>query len=99
MVEVTVLGVSQDGGHPQPGCLRPCCANVAEQHYPVSLGLRSDDGTNILIEATRHLGDQFTLWGQTEVHHLLLTHAHFGHIDGLGSVSYTHLTLPTILLV
>ena len=84
MVEVTVLGVAQDGGHPQPGCLRPCCANVADQHYPVSLGVRSDEGTNLLIEATRHLGDQFTLWGQTEVNHLLLTHAHFGHIDGLG---------------
>jgi pyrroloquinoline quinone biosynthesis protein B len=84
MVEVTVLGVAQDGGHPQPGCLRPCCANVTEQHYPVSLGIHSGEGTNILIEATRHLGDQFTLWGQTNVHHLLLTHAHFGHIDGLG---------------
>jgi len=84
MVEVTVLGIAQDGGHPQPGCLRPCCANLTEQHYPVSLGIRSDEGTNILIEATRHLGDQFTLWGQTNVDHLLLTHANFGHVDGLG---------------
>ena len=79
-----MLGIAQDGGHPQPGCLRPCCANLTEQHYPVSLGIRSDEGTNILIEATRHLGDQFTLWGQTNVDHLLLTHAHFGHVDGLG---------------
>jgi|TARA_B110000967_G_scaffold205360_1_gene249761 pyrroloquinoline quinone biosynthesis protein B len=84
MVEVTVLGIAQDGGHPQPGCLRPCCANLTEQHYPVSLGIRSDEGANILIEATRHLGDQFTVWGQTHVDHLLLTHAHFGHVDGLG---------------
>jgi pyrroloquinoline quinone biosynthesis protein B len=84
MVEVTVLGVAQDGGHPQPGCLRPCCANVTDQHYPVSLGIHGDNGENILIEATRHLGDQFTLWGQTKVDHLLLTHAHFGHVDGLG---------------
>ena len=84
MVEVTVLGIAQDGGHPQPGCLRPCCANLTEQHYPVSLGVHSDEGTNILVEATRHLGDQFTLWGQTRVDHLLLTHAHFGHVDGLG---------------
>ncbi|MCP2504243.1 MAG: MBL fold metallo-hydrolase [Candidatus Poseidoniaceae archaeon] len=84
MVEVTVLGIAQDGGHPQPGCLRPCCANLTEQHYPVSLGIHSEEGTNILVEATRHLGDQFTLWGQTRVDHLLLTHAHFGHVDGLG---------------
>lgn len=84
MVEVTVLGIAQDGGHPQPGCLRPCCANITEPHYPVSLGIRSSEGTNLLIEATRHLGDQFTLWGQTKVDHLLLTHAHFGHVDGLG---------------
>ena len=84
MVEVTVLGIAQDGGHPQPGCLRACCANITEPHYPVSLGIRSSEGTNLLIEATRHLGDQFTLWGQTKVDHLLLTHAHFGHVDGLG---------------
>ena len=79
-----MLGIAQDGGHPQPGCLRPCCANLTEQHYPVSLGIHSEEGTNILVEATRHLGDQFTLWGQTRVDHLLLTHAHFGHVDGLG---------------
>ena len=84
MVEVTVLGIAQDGGHPQPGCLRPCCANIIEPHYPVSLGIRSSEGTNLLIEATRNLGDQFTLWGQTNVDHLLLTHAHLGHVDGLG---------------
>ena len=84
MVEVTVLGIAQDGGHPQPGCLRPCCANITEPHYPVSLGIRSSEGTNLLIEATRNLGDQFTLWGQTKVDHLLLTHAHLGHVDGLG---------------
>ena len=84
MVEVTVLGIAQDGGHPQPGCLRPCCANITELHYPVSLGIRSSEGTNLLIEATRNLGDQFTLWGQTNVDHLLLTHAHLGHVDGLG---------------
>lgn len=84
MVEVTVLGIAQDGGHPQPGCLRPCCANITEPHYPVSLGIRSSKGTNLLIEATRNLGDQFTLWGQTNVDHLLLTHAHLGHVDGLG---------------
>ena len=84
MVEVTVLGIAQDGGHPQPGCLRPCCANITEPHYPVSLGIRSSEGTNLLIEATRNLGDQFTIWGQTKVAHLLLTHAHLGHVDGLG---------------
>ena len=84
MVEVTVLGISQDGGHPQPGCLRSCCTNITEPHYPVSLGIRSSEGTNLLIEATRHLGDQFTIWGQTKVDHLLLTHAHLGHVDGLG---------------
>ena len=84
MVEVTVLGIAQDGGHPQPGCLRPCCANITEPHYPVSLGIRSREGTNLLIEATRYLGEQFAIWGQTKVDHLLLTHAHLGHVDGLG---------------
>mgnify|MGYP006241161867 CR=1 FL=1 len=67
MVEVTVLGIAQDGGHPQPGCLRPCCANITEPHYPVSLGIRSSEGTNLLIEATRNLGDQFTTVSYTHL--------------------------------
>jgi pyrroloquinoline quinone biosynthesis protein B len=85
MVEVTLLGVAQDGGRPQAGCTRPCCAGLPPEDtsYPVALGI-SDGDSNHLIEATRFLGQQLTIWGQTNIENVLLTHAHFGHVDGLG---------------
>lgn len=85
MVEVTLLGVAQDGGRPQAGCTRPCCVGLRPEDasYPVALGI-SDADSNHLIEATRFLGQQLTIWGQTNIENVLLTHAHFGHVDGLG---------------
>ena len=85
MVEVTLLGVAQDGGRPQAGCTRPCCVGIRPEDtsYPVALGI-SDADSNHLIEATRFLGQQLTIWGQTNIENVLLTHAHFGHVDGLG---------------
>ena len=85
MVEVTLLGVAQDGGRPQAGCTRPCCVGLRPEDtsYPVALGI-SDGDSNHLIEATRFLGQQLTIWGQTNIENVLLTHAHFGHVDGLG---------------
>lgn len=85
MVEVTLLGISQDGGRPHPACRKSCCAGLqpSQQSFPVALGI-SGQGTNVLIDASRCLGSQLTLWNQTRVDHLLLTHAHLGHVDGLG---------------
>ena len=85
MVEVTLLGVAQDGGRPQAGCTRSCCVGLRPEDtsYPVALGI-SDGDSNHLIEATRFLGQQLTVWGQTNIENVLLTHAHFGHVDGLG---------------
>ena len=37
-----------------------------------------------LVEATRALGEQLKLWGHPPLASVLLTHAHFGHVDGLG---------------
>ena len=81
MVEVVLLGSAQDGGIPQPGC--DCCIDLP-QRYPVSIGLTDADGGHHLFEATRHLGDQLRIWGISKVDSLFLTHAHFGHVDGLG---------------
>ena len=85
MVEVTLLGLAQDGGRPQAGCTRPCCADLAPEDaaYPVALGI-TDGNANHLIEATRFLSQQLTVWGQSSIDNVLLTHAHFGHVDGLG---------------
>lgn len=86
MATLTVLGIAQDGGRPQPGCQRPCCQDLSAADYrsPVSLGIKTENGTTILIEATRDLGRQLITFGEPRIDHLFLTHAHLGHVDGLG---------------
>ncbi len=86
MATLTVLGIAQDGGRPQPGCQRPCCQDLSPADYrsPVSLGVKTENGTTILIEATRDLGRQLITFGEPNIDHLFLTHAHLGHVDGLG---------------
>ncbi len=86
MVEVTLLGVAQDGARPQAGCIQPCCAGLTadDTMFPVSLGIIDDSGAGHLIEATRYLGEQFRIWGAASLDSVWLTHAHFGHVDGLG---------------
>ena len=81
MVTVTILGTAQDGGVPQVGC--DCCLDVDKRH-PVSIGLTDSEGGNHLFEASRALGDQLRIWGVNKIDSLFLTHAHFGHVDGLG---------------
>lgn len=86
MAVVTLLGIAQDGGRPQPGCIRACCQGLTEQDYrsPVSLGIKTNNGINLLIEATRDLGRQLRMIGNPTIDHLFITHAHLGHVDGLG---------------
>lgn len=86
MVKVTLLGIAQDGGRPQAGCNKSCCVSIQRDHwsYPVSLGIVGDDGKGHLIEASRHLTDQLEIWGHNEISDVWLTHAHLGHVDGLG---------------
>ncbi len=86
MAKVTLLGTAQDGGRPQPGCQRSCCSDLGPEdiRHPVSLGITDEAGRGHLIEATRALGEQLNIWGHPPLHSVILTHAHFGHVDGLG---------------
>lgn len=86
MAVVTLLGVAQDGGRPQPGCIRQCCQGLTEKdrRSPVSLGIETSKGMTLLVEATRDLGRQLRLIENPSIDHLFLTHAHLGHVDGLG---------------
>ena len=92
-VEVTVLGNAQDGGYPQVGCMKECCAKARVDstlsRMPVSLGLKGKDGSTHMIEASRMMSEQFSLWSSLgsldwPPSSFSLTHAHLGHIDGLG---------------
>ncbi len=85
-----LLGLAQDGGHPQAGCERDCCAaawtDPANGHRVAALGIA--DGTKRwLVDATPDFATQLRtlLHGDTkgELAGVLLTHAHMGHYTGL----------------
>jgi pyrroloquinoline quinone biosynthesis protein B len=85
MVEAVLLGIAQDGGRPQPGCNKDCCIDVSsvDEAYPVALGLVEED-TFHLIDVSRFLARQLRFMNAQSIGHVFLTHAHFGHVDGLG---------------
>ena len=86
MVTATLLGTAQDGGLPQAGCQQQCCNSLplSAHRYPVSLGLVDKEGNGHLIDTTRHLAGQLSIWNHPPLSSIFLTHAHFGHVDGLG---------------
>ncbi len=81
-----VLGVAQDAGHPQAGCVRPCCARALKDpslgHRVVSLGLVDPGAGRWLIDASPDLARQLAMLGGPP-DGILITHAHIGHITGL----------------
>ncbi len=96
-VTLTVLGNVQDGGYPHIGCAREDCRNLflrpASDHHVVSLGIvDSESGEQFLFEATPDLPRQAFLLGEADGAHggmpdgIFLTHAHWGHYAGLGSL-------------
>lgn len=86
-----VLGVAQDGGHPQVGCSKTCCAPEKGRHLPASLGLVDPDtGGRWMVDATPAFLEQATTLAKLApratgplVDGILLTHAHVGHYAGL----------------
>ena len=93
MVTVVILGTSQDGGRPQVGCQKICCEAARKEpdlaRFPVALGIKGTDDSFHLVEASREMARQFDIWASTEgfagvLSSLCLTHAHLGHVDGLG---------------
>src|SRR5687768_12275169 len=79
---VHVLGVAQDGGHPQPGCLRPCCRGATVRHLPSCLGIADPaSGQRWIIDATPAFPEQLARHGGVDG--IVLTHAHMGHYTGL----------------
>jgi len=83
---ITLLGNAQDAGRPQLGCTDKCCEdarrNTEVSRMPVSLGLHGDNFG--IVEATRCISNQIALMGNFPISEVWLTHAHLGHIEGLG---------------
>ncbi|MCA9494529.1 MAG: MBL fold metallo-hydrolase [Myxococcales bacterium] len=82
---VQVLGIAQDGGHPQTGCLRPCCVPARAtglRHLVSCLGV-VDGERRFMLDCTPDFPTQLHLLGAPPLDGILLTHAHMGHYTGL----------------
>ena len=93
--ELVVVGIAQDGGVPQAGCVCERCVSAmkdgTKRMHPTSCVIRGSDGSVHLVEATRSLPEQLGIaavslgMGVSVIpESVCLTHAHLGHIDGLG---------------
>ena len=90
---IVVLGVAQDGSHPQAGCDRACCKRAwehpSERHYASSLSLVDPRShKRWIFDATPDLPAQLhTLQPEGApspiVTGVFLTHGHIGHYAGL----------------
>ena len=93
---IYVLGVAQDGGYPQAGCLKKCCIgpkNKPELRRWVS-SIAIVDNTNNrcwIFDATPDFREQLQMINEVTVSEnpvnisgIFLTHAHVGHYTGLA---------------
>jgi len=84
-----VLGIAQDGGYPQAGCVREDCLaawrDPSKRQRVASLGI-VDPRTNErwIIDATPDFPSQLHSLGGRVPAGILLTHAHIGHYLGLA---------------
>ncbi len=97
---ITLLGNAQDAGRPQFGCNEKCCVDARENtklsRMPVSLGLHGDEIG--LVEVTRCIESQMSLIKNPQISEIWLTHAHLGHIEGLGQFGRESLNSKNIKL-
>ncbi len=85
-----VMGIAQDGGYPQAGCMRSCCLAVWSAQRPAqevaSVALLDPTTKSAwLIDATPDFRKQLHTLQQRGYHlrGIVLTHAHMGHYTGL----------------
>ena len=86
-----ILGIAQDGGIPQAS-LSPLNWDAFQRgdvHYPVSLGVKTVDGSGHLFDVTRSLSWQLALWQNKcegtlkKISDVWISHSHLSHVDGL----------------
>ena len=93
-LELMILGIAQDAGYPQAGCLKSCCQAYIEGKEPrrsaTSLAILDyDNGQKWLFEASPDIKDQLyrlhKAMPESDIlpNGVFLTHAHVGHYTGL----------------
>jgi pyrroloquinoline quinone biosynthesis protein B len=96
---LAVLGIAQDGGHPQIGCIKECCIDASEPgrgHLVSCLALVDPaSGRRWIFDATPDLPEQLRRLDEIApslrdpqsrdigIDGIFLTHAHMGHYTGL----------------
>lgn len=80
-----VLGVAQDGGHPQPGCRADCCVGKGVIPHLTTCVAVIDHGRAWLLDAGPDFRQHLTRLRDEglELAGVLLTHGHIGHYTGL----------------
>lgn len=88
---IMVLGIAQDGGYPQAGCVRPDCVaalkNPALRRHVASLAIVDPiSNQQWIIDATPDFAEQLSMLDSPKLDGILLTHAHIGHYLGLAQL-------------
>ena len=96
-IELVVLGIAQDAGYPQAGCLKPCCqrawADPSIRRWVSSVAVIDHESKQrFLLDCTPDFPAQWQWLGanatyadgsKPRIDGILLTHAHIGHYTGL----------------
>ncbi len=95
---IVVLGVAQDGGAPQAGCDRDCCAQRSRRHVACIGIVDPQSQERWIIDATPDFPAQLRMLDEVAppadnstrpgLTGILLTHAHIGHYTGLVHVGH-----------
>ncbi len=96
---IVVLGVAQDGGAPQAGCDRDCCAPPGRHRHVACIGIVDPQTKERwIIDATPDFPAQLRMLDEIApppdgtpspgLAGILLTHAHIGHYTGLVNVGH-----------
>jgi pyrroloquinoline quinone biosynthesis protein B len=92
---LVVLGIAQDGGYPQTGCRKSCCATVWEnprkkRHVSCVAVVDPQTSQRWIIDATPDFREQlrmldrvFPVSDSPGITGIFLTHGHIGHYTGL----------------
>ena len=89
---IKILGIAQDAGIPQCGCMKDCCKlkwkSFKNRRMVASIGIVDRQaGKSWMIDATPDFKDQWqTLSGchkNNQIDGIFLTHGHIGHFTGL----------------
>lgn len=85
---IHVLGIAQDGGYPQAGCVRDDCKeafrNPRLRKHVASLAIVDPlSRQQWMIDATPDFASQLAMLERPRLDGILLTHAHIGHYLGL----------------